>query len=156
MTLRTSVAVAAIAFACSGFAVAADAPMVMNADSLQWGEGPPSLPPGAQVAVMAGDPGKPGFVSMRAKLLAGYTVRPHTHPTDEHVTVLSGTMAFGMGDTIDAKSEQTVTQDGYFTAKANMHHYAIAKTAAVIQIDLEGPFGITYINPADDPRNATH
>jgi hypothetical protein len=49
-----------------------------------------------------------------------------------------------------------VKPGGYFVAGANMHHYAIAKTAAVIQIDLEGPFDITYVNPADDPRKKPH
>lgn len=156
MIFKSSVAVAAFAFACGGLAVAADAPMTMNADQVQWGPGPPSLPPGSQVAVMAGDPASNGFVSMRAKLPAGYTVPPHTHPTDEHVTVLSGTMAFGMGDTIDPKNQQDVASGGYFTAKTGMHHYAVAKTDALIQIDMMGPFGITYLNPADDPRNGRH
>ena len=97
--------------------------------------------------------GANGFVSLRAKLPAGYKVPPHFHPTDEHVTVLSGAMIFGMGDTVDAKSEKTVKAGGYFTAAAQMHHYAIAKTATVIQVDFIGPFDLTYVNPADDPRN---
>jgi quercetin dioxygenase-like cupin family protein len=127
-------------------------PMSASLSDVKWGQAPPALPPGAQMAVMAGDPTKTGFVSLRAKVPAGYTIRPHFHPTDEHVTVLSGTMAFGMGDTIDAKNEKSVARGGYFIAQANMHHYAVAKTAAVLQIDLEGPFEITYVNPADDPR----
>jgi quercetin dioxygenase-like cupin family protein len=155
MKISTSVIIASLV-CVAGASFGADAPMTMNPTQVTWGPSPPTLPPGAQIAVMAGDPGKPGFVSIRMKMPAGYTVRPHWHPTDEHVTVLSGTMAFGMGDTIDPKSEKTVTRDGYFTAQAKMHHYAVARTAAVIQVDLEGPFDITYINPADDPRNAHH
>lgn len=127
---------------------------VTGMTGVKWGPGNPAFPPGVQMAVMAGDPASKGFVSIRAKMPAGYKVPPHFHPTDEHVTVLSGTMAFGMGDSIDAKSEKTVTRGGYFVAQANMHHYAIAKAATVIQVDLEGPFGITYVNAADDPRNA--
>jgi quercetin dioxygenase-like cupin family protein len=83
----------------------------------------------------------------------GYTIPPHFHPTDEHVTVLSGTLSFGSGDKIDAKTEKTIKAGGYFTAAAQMHHYATTKTGAVVQVDLEGPFEITYINAADDPRN---
>jgi quercetin dioxygenase-like cupin family protein len=154
MTFRTSVCVAALFCAGTGMTYAADAPMVVSPTAVKWGPAPPSLPPGAQLAVMAGDPAGKGFVSLRAKLPAGYTIRPHHHPTDEHATVISGTMAFGMGDTIDANSETSVGPGGYFTAQANMHHYAVAKTAAVIQVDLEGPFEIIYVNPADDPRSA--
>jgi quercetin dioxygenase-like cupin family protein len=105
------------------------------------------------MAIMAGDPSKPGFVSLRTMVPAGYTIPPHTHPTDEHVTVLSGSMAFGMGDKVDPKTATTVEPGGYFTAMAGMHHYATTPTGAVLQIDLIGPFAITYINPADDPRN---
>lgn len=126
---------------------------VNGSKAVQWGPAPPALPPGAQLAVMSGDPGAKGFVSLRAKLPAGYTIPPHTHPTDEHVAVLSGTVAFGMGDTVGAKTERTLTSGGYFVAQAGMHHYARTKTATVLQVDMEGPFEITYINPADDPRN---
>ena len=127
--------------------------VVSGLAGVKWGPGNPAFPPGAQMAVMTGDPTSTGFISIRAKMPAGYKVPPHFHPTDEHVTVLSGTMAFGMGDAMDAKSEKTVNRGGYFVAQANMHHYAMAKTASVIQIDLNGPFGITYVNAADDPRN---
>jgi quercetin dioxygenase-like cupin family protein len=120
-------------------------------DDVKWGPQPPSLPPGAEMAVMSGDPAGTGFVSLRAKLPPGYAVPPHFHPTDEHVTVLSGSMAFGMGDKIDPATAQTVQPGGYFVAAAQMHHYATTATGAVIQIDLIGPFGITYVNPADDP-----
>ncbi|MBV9570008.1 MAG: cupin domain-containing protein [Alphaproteobacteria bacterium] len=131
----------------------ADMQVVNGLAAVKWGPAHPALPPGAQTALMAGDPAGTGFVSIRAKMPAGYKVPPHFHPTDEHVTVLSGTMAFGMGDMIDAKSAKTVNRGGYFAAPANMHHYAMAKTAAVIQIDFMGPFGITYVNPGDDPRH---
>ncbi len=120
---------------------------------VKWGPAPPMLPAGAQMAVMSGNPAANGFVSVRASVPAGYTVPPHTHPTDEHVTVLSGSMAFGMGDKMDPAMETTVASGGYFVAQALMHHYARATEASVIQIDMEGPFDITYINPADDPRN---
>ncbi len=120
---------------------------------IKWGPAPPSLPPGSQLAVMTGDPSAKGFISLRAKMPAGYKIPPHWHPTDEHVTVLSGTMIFGDGDVVNAKTARTVKPGGYFIAGAQMHHYAVAKTAAVIQVDLEGPFDITYVNAADDPRN---
>lgn len=131
----------------------AEMQVVSGMAAVKWGPGNSAFPPGAQMAVMTGDPAGTGFVSIRAKMPAGYKVPPHFHPTDEHVTVLSGTMSFGMGDTMDAKSAKRVDRGGYFVAQANMHHYAMAKTASVIQIDFNGPFGITYVNPSDDPRH---
>jgi quercetin dioxygenase-like cupin family protein len=130
---------------------AAETSIIESLKEIKWGPAPPNLPAGSEMAVMAGDPAKSGFVSLRVKVPAGYEVPPHFHPTDEHVTVLQGTMAFGMGDNIDSKKAHTVNAGGYFIARAQMHHYAIAKTAAVIQIDLMGPFSLTYVNPADDP-----
>jgi quercetin dioxygenase-like cupin family protein len=151
ISLSLLCAVATISF--SSIALAAEMSPVVAAKDVKWGAAPPALPAGAQVAVMAGDPAKAGFVSLRLNVPAGYTIPPHTHPTDEHVTVLSGSMSFGMGDKVDAKTATTAEHGGYFIATAGMHHYATTKTGAVLQVDLIGPFAITYINPADDPRN---
>ena len=153
MRVSLSVLCALATITLGSIAFAADMPPVVAAKDVKWGPAPPALPPGAQMAVMAGDPAKPGFVSLRAMLPAGYTIPPHTHPSDEHVTVLSGSMAFGMGDKVDPATATTAEPGGYFTAVAGMHHYATTQTGAVLQIDLIGPFAITYINPADDPRN---
>ncbi len=101
--------------------------------------------------MLAGDPAAPGMVTLRIKMPAGYTVAPHWHPTDEHVTVLSGTLSLGMGDKVDAAAATTLSAGGYVVAPANMHHFATSKDGAVIQIHLMGPFAITYLNPADDP-----
>ena len=83
---------------------------------------------------------------------AGYKIAPHWHPTDEQVTVLSGTVAFGMGDKAVVAEMKDVPAGGYALMPATMHHYFMSKTAAVIQVHGIGPFAITYINPADDPR----
>lgn len=125
----------------------------LQAEDVQWGPAPDVLPPGAQMAVLSGNPASTGFLSIRAKLPAGYTVPPHVHPTAEHVTLLSGDMSFGMGDTMDPAMEKTLQPGGYFVAETGMHHYARTASGAVIQIDMEGPFGITYVNSSDDPRN---
>src|SRR5262245_25776512 len=77
----------------------AAAPHVMLTPAeLTWGPGPPGLPPGSTLALVAGDPGKPGPFTVRAKMPAGYKVPPHWHPVYENITVLSGTVAFGSGD----------------------------------------------------------
>jgi len=121
--------------------------------ALKWGPPPPSLPPGAQVAVVSGDPGKDGPYVVRAKLPAGYTIAPHTHPTDENVTVLSGTFYIAMGDKLDKKKGAAVKAGGFFRAEQGMQHYGWTPRGATIQVHGMGPFVVNYVNPADDPRN---
>jgi ketosteroid isomerase-like protein/quercetin dioxygenase-like cupin family protein len=116
-----------------------------------FGPGPASLPPGATMAVISGDPTKAEPFVLRAQLPAGYSVPPHSHPTDEHITVLSGTLGFGMGDTLDKAALQDVAAGGYALMPAQMHHYVLARTATTIQVHAMGPFAVNYVNPADDP-----
>jgi ketosteroid isomerase-like protein len=118
---------------------------------LTWGDAPPALPAGAKFAVVSGDPGKPEPFVVRLQLPSGYTVAPHWHPTDEHVTVLTGTLSLGMGETFDKAALQDLPVGGYALLPAEMRHYAVAKTAATIQVHGTGPFVINYVNPADDP-----
>ena len=138
----------------SGGAVAADSPLVSSSKDVKWGAAPPVLPKGAMMAVMAGDPSAAGPVAVRLKMPAGYKIPAHWHPTDEQVTVLSGTLALGMGDKLDKTKGQTLSAGGFGIAPAHMNHYAWTKTGAVIQINLMGPFVLTYVNPADDPSKA--
>jgi ketosteroid isomerase-like protein len=121
------------------------------AATLTWGDPPASLPKGAKLAVVSGDPSATGPFVLRAQLPAGYTVPAHWHPTDEHVTVLSGTLAIGMGDKLDPAALQDLSAGGYAALPAMMHHFAMARTATTIQVHGMGPFAITYVNPADDP-----
>jgi quercetin dioxygenase-like cupin family protein len=132
-------------------AVAADTPPIRSAKEVKWGAPPPVFPPGAKFAVIAGDPAATGLVTVRFDMPAGYAIAPHFHPTDEHITVLKGTFSIGMGDVVDKAHALTLTPGGYGVATANMHHYAFTKTGATIQVHMQGPFAITYVNPADDP-----
>jgi quercetin dioxygenase-like cupin family protein len=121
---------------------------------VKWGQPPPSLAKGAEFAVVSGDPGKAGPFVIRLKFPAGYKVAPHWHPTDEHVTVLSGTMALGMGEKFDEAAMKELPAGSYGVLPAEMRHFAIAKTAATIQVHGMGPFVLNYVNPADDPSKA--
>jgi quercetin dioxygenase-like cupin family protein len=149
MTFVAALLLAALPAAAS----AMDNHMAVQPNALKWGPAPPSLPPGAQVAVLDGDPGKDGPYVLRAKLPSGYKVPPHTHPTDENVTVISGTFHIAMGDKFDATKGDAVKAGGFFSAKKGMQHYGWTTGATVIQVHGMGPFVINYINPADDPRN---
>ena len=74
---------------------------IVPADSVVWAAGPPSLAPGAQAAVLYGDPTKDGLFVMRLKLPAGFRIAPHTHPRPEILTVVSGAFHIGMGSVAD-------------------------------------------------------
>jgi ketosteroid isomerase-like protein len=119
-----------------------------------WGDVPPSLPPGAKLAVLSGDPSKAAPFVVRLQMPAGYAIAPHWHPTDEHVTVLAGSFALGMGDALDKGAMTELPVGGYALMPAQMHHYAMAKTAATVQVHAMGPFAINYVNAADDPSRA--
>jgi quercetin dioxygenase-like cupin family protein len=126
--------------------------IVLAPSEVKWGEPPPVLEKGASFAVVSGDPSKEGgLYVIRLKMPEGYKIAPHWHPKDEHVTVLSGSLALGMGEKFDKASMKTVAAGGYGLMPAEMRHFAMATTAATIQVDGEGPFALTYVNPADDP-----
>jgi quercetin dioxygenase-like cupin family protein len=124
---------------------------LVAAADLNWGEPPPVFEKGMSFTVLSGDPGQAGTFVVRLKMPAGYEIAPHTHPTDEHVTVLSGTLALGMGDTLERAATKNLPAGGYALLPADMRHFAIATTAVVVQVSGAGPFALTYVNPADDP-----
>jgi quercetin dioxygenase-like cupin family protein len=134
-------------------AAASEHKVVTPAD-LQWGDAPPGLPPGAKMAVLDGDPTKPGSFTVRLKAPAGYKIAPHTHPTTERVTGISGSARLGMGEKFDETSAKEVAPGTFVVLPAGMAHFASFPEESIIQIHSEGPFKIKYVNPADDPRNA--
>ncbi|HEY8257712.1 MAG TPA: cupin domain-containing protein [Gemmatimonadales bacterium] len=121
--------------------------------SVDFQPGPPSFPPGSEIAVLQGDPSQSGLYTVRLRFPAGYQLPPHFHPTDENVTVFEGTFLVGMGDAIDLNSVVTLGPGGFITAPAGGHHFAVARGQTIVQVHGEGPFAITYVNPADDPAN---
>jgi quercetin dioxygenase-like cupin family protein len=129
----------------------ADHIMVMAAD-IKWGPTPSGLPPGSEAAVLEGNPAVAGLFTMRAKIPAGYKIMPHSHPADEHITVLEGTCYMGRGDKYDEMSATEMPVGAFAVMKAGTRHYFYTKTPCVIQLHGMGPWGITYVNPADDPR----
>ena len=132
--------------------VGSAAPAQVNPANLKWGPAPPSLPRGAKLAVLSGDPGKDGMFTIRLRFPAGYSVPPHSHPSDELVTVISGQLSLGMGRTMNRRRAATLLQGGYVVAPANMNHYAFTRSGATVQITAHEPFQVTYVNPRDDPR----
>jgi quercetin dioxygenase-like cupin family protein len=131
-------------------AVIAAAPA--QAKSLKWMDGPPGLPSGAKLAVVSGDPGKPGRFTIQLKFPADYAVPPHSHPTAEVVRVLSGELHYGMSRKMDMAKARTLRRGRTVTMGAKMNHWVHAAAPATVQVSGRGPFQITYADPKDDPR----
>lgn len=149
-------AIAAVLLIGAGGAVAiaqtekADFIMVKPGD-LKWTE-VNSLPPGAKAVVIEGQMDKAGPITARLSLPANYQIPPHWHPQVERVTVLSGTFNYGMGDKLDKQASTALPAGSVIVMPSKMHHYAWTTEPTVVQLNVTGPWGITYINPADDPR----
>lgn len=130
--------------------------IAVSPDEIKWGPAPPGLPPGAQMAVLRGDPSKAGApFTIRARFPDGYRVPPHWHPTDENVTVIQGTLHVGMGTRFDETAGKELIAGSYALMPKGMRHFAWSSGETTIQIYGTGPFAITYVNPADDPRRKT-
>ena len=122
---------------------------------IKFGPAPPFLQPGAQLAILEGDPmASSGDYTIRLKMPSGYEIAPHTHPTRENVTVLSGTLSVGMGDKFDPAHMMSFPAGSFAYLDPEMRHYALASGATIIQIHGMSPLRVDYINPADDPSKA--
>lgn len=154
-------AIAATALLGSGWCAATHAQsqdhVIETPREAHWGPAPPILPAGAQIAVLAGDPTKAVPYTIRLKFPANYAIPAHSHPTDEHVVVVSGALTFGMGDKLmrGAATNKTLSTGGFALMPANMNHFAYttAKETTIVLYG-QGPVEFKYVNPVDDPRNA--
>ena len=126
--------------------------VMMDAAQLKFVDGPPGLPPGAQIAVVDGDPAKAAAFSLRVKLPDGYVVAPHWHPTTENLLIISGSLMIGVGDKMDESSMHALGAGGYSKMPARTRHYVRTKGETIFQLYGTGPFVINYVNPKDDPR----
>jgi len=152
-------AIAAVAIVCSGSLTVVGAQakhVIQTPKEAQWGPAPPLLPAGAQIAVLAGDPTKSAPYTVRLKFPANYAIPAHSHPTDEHVVVVSGALTLGMGDKLakDAPSNKTLAAGGFALMPASMNHFAYTTSQeTTIVLYGQGPVEFKYVNPADDPRS---
>jgi quercetin dioxygenase-like cupin family protein len=119
---------------------------------MKWGPAPAGLPPGAQLAVLSGDPGKPGPFAISLRFPDGFTIPPHWHPTDENLVITQGTFMVGAGDKFVESSMKTLTAGSYAVMPLKTNHFARAKGQTTLVMMSTGPFEITYVNPNDDPR----
>ncbi len=126
--------------------------MVMPSE-VQWADCPPNIPPGAQCASIEGDRSAPNVLfTYRLKMPDNYRIAPHFHPADEHLTVISGTFKMGLGEKFDEKSMSPMVAGSFMVMPKGAPHYAMTQGETVLQVHAIGPWGLTYVNPADDPR----
>jgi hypothetical protein len=133
---------------------AAKAHVLLTPVEVAWQPAPlnTGLPATVQLAILSGDPFKPGPFALRLKFPDGALVPAHWHPMDEEVTVIAGTFAFGMGENFVEAALKLFPAGSYLLMPAQTSHFAKAQGETVVQINAQGPFVITYINPTDDPR----
>jgi quercetin dioxygenase-like cupin family protein len=145
--------IAAAMLAAIPISVASADHVVTQGDTLSWKAAPPSLPPGAQIVVLVGDPSKAGPYILRLKFPAGYTIPAHTHPNDENVTVIAGAFHVGMGPKLDQTKGQMLKAGGLAHLPKGMQHFAWVSEDTIVQLHGVGPAGVNYVNPTEDPRN---
>src|SRR5688572_14844106 len=135
-------------------ASAEDQHKIVPAQEIKWTPAPAAMPKGAEIAVLYGDPAKEGLFALRLKFPDGYSVPPHTHPAPAVVAVISGTLRLGMGETADDAKAQPLPAGSFFALAPGTAHYESAEGETVLQLTTNGPWGVTYVNPKDDPRQS--
>jgi hypothetical protein len=129
-----------------------DGHIMINSGELQW-QDIASMEEGAKMALLEGDLSQEGPFTFRLYLPADYIVHPHIHPAYERVTVLSGTFYFAHGEDFDPDKAMPLEPGGFAVMAPGEPMYGFTKEETVIQLHGNGPWGIEYINPEDDPRN---
>jgi catechol 2,3-dioxygenase-like lactoylglutathione lyase family enzyme len=134
---------------------ASEHPHQINAftpDTIPWGPAPPVVRPGAQFAVLEGDPtATTGDFTVRLKMPDGFRISPHWHPNRENVTVISGTFKLGMGDEFETNKMKAFTAGSFAFLDPDMHHFAMACGETIVQVHGQSPLQFNYVNPEDDP-----
>jgi len=128
-----------------------DGPTLVAPGELTWADAP-AVAPGAKIAVIEGPLNKAVPFTFRLKLPANAKIAPHTHPAYERVTVLSGTFHFTTGSTYDPAKTRALGPGSVAIMPAGTPMFGYTKEETVIQLHGVGPWGLSYLNPADDPR----
>jgi quercetin dioxygenase-like cupin family protein len=118
----------------------------------QWTKAPAAYPAGAEIVVMEGDTSKPGPFTLRLRFPDGYSLPPHSHPVDEHVTVIQGTFIVGLGATGVRETAVEMPAGSFLLITNRTQHYVFARGVTIVQAHGVGPSALNYVNPADDPR----
>ncbi len=126
--------------------------VVVNAKNLKWVDAPPSLPKGAKVVTLYGDPTSNGHYVIRLSMPSKYKIPFHWHSQPQRMTVVSGTFYVASTETYDKKIAHGVKQGGFVILPARAQQFAFTKGKTIVEIHGEGPFDVKYTNPSDDPE----
>jgi len=151
-TLLALTSALAISSGAAAMAEEIDTHKVFLPKDIKWASGPPSLPAGAEAAVLYGDPGKPALFALRLKMPKGYRIPPHMHAGAEILTVISGALNLGLGPSADHATVEMLPAGSLSSMPQGVVHYVFVTEDSVVQINAIGPWGIDYANPKDDPR----
>jgi quercetin dioxygenase-like cupin family protein len=143
MLSRSLLTAAAFAALCAT-ALAAPSPTVVNSQATSWQTSPLK---GTQMAPITGNPSTPSaYYAYLLKVPAGVRIPAHFHAMRETVTVISGVMMFGIGDTVNVAKMLTFGPGNIVSVPAGLHHYAMAKTDAIIEVSGIGPDTTTFVH----------
>jgi len=154
MNTKLLSSLAVLAFACvvaSTSWAQSGAHIMVTPTDLKWAD-IPSLPPGAKIAVIEGPMTEAVPFTFRLKLPADYKIPAHWHPAIEHVTVISGTFNMGTGDKLDVAKTKPLSAGSVAIMQPKTNHFGWTKEETIVQVHGVGPWGVTYVNPEDDPR----
>jgi len=151
-TLTALSATLALGWASAAWAQSSHDHTMAAPDQLKWAD-VPSLPAGAKVAILEGPLNQAVPLTFRLKFPANYEIPAHWHPGIEHVTVISGTFHMGTGDKLDRSRTTALSGGGFAVMQPKTTHFGWTQSEeTIVQVHGVGPWGITYVNPADDPR----
>ena len=156
MNARALVSSIVVLMVAASSAATGQGPMTLFPPAdVQWKDGPPSLPKGVRMAILEGDPTQPGPFTIRFRFPDGFRVGPHWHTQTEHATVISGVLHLGMGDRFDRSTTRALPAGTFGFWPAGTRHFAWMEGETILQLHGQGPWTVTYVDPADDPRKAT-
>ena len=127
--------------------------VIVTPSQTQWQPAAAPLPPGAEVAVLDGDPSQAGAqYSIGLKMPDGYKIPPHWHPMDASVVVVKGVFVMGLGDKFDRSKGHELAAGAFMRMSKGVHHFEWNIGETIIYVYGAGPLDTIYVNPADDPR----
>ena len=140
--IGATLAIGLITFAAAAADTKLKATQILPSELKWFAE--PKLPPGVERTFVWGDSSKPGLFTFRAKWPANTRVEPHDHPTDEYVTIISGTWYTASGDVFDESKLQPLPAGSFYFLPAGVKQYSLVKEPTVIQVTAMGPWGVSY------------
>jgi anti-sigma factor ChrR (cupin superfamily) len=123
-------------------------PIQIDADGVVWADAPASMPKGTKMAILEGDPKKEGIFTIRLKAPPGFELPVHTHPADERVTVLAGSIAVGFGKTMDKSRGRVFKAGAFYVNPTPTPHFVWSDEGCVVQITGVGPWRVDPAPPS--------